>query len=377
MKIIIAPDSFKGSLSALQAAQAIEKGLRRVDPDIKVEKVPMADGGEGTVRSLIDATDGQIIKAVVKGPLMAETNAFYGILGNGRTAVIEMAAASGLPLVPLTARNPLEATTYGTGQLIKHALDRGCREIIVGLGGSATNDGGAGMAQALGVRLLDAKGRELPPGGGKLHLLHTIDMSAIDPRLKEASIIAACDVSNPLCGPEGASYVYGPQKGADANMVELLDQNLHHYGEVIEDTLGIRVIDYPGAGAAGGLGAGMMAFLHAHLEKGIDIVLRLTCLEQKLAGANLVITGEGRLDYQTAFGKTPFGVAAAAKKYNLPVIGIAGSLGENYESLYHRGFDSLFAIPTGPMTLQESMDNCENLLASTAESILRLLKINL
>ncbi|HEX3011181.1 MAG TPA: glycerate kinase [Syntrophomonadaceae bacterium] len=372
MKIIAAPDSFKGSLSSIQAASAMEFGIKRANPDLQVIKVPMADGGEGTVQSLVNATGGKIIAVQVKGPLGDDIDAFYGLLGNGHTAVIEMAAASGLPLIAPGCRDPFKATTYGTGQLIKNALDHGCTEIIVGLGGSATNDGGAGMAQALGVHLLDSQGQELPPGGGSLGLLDKIDLSNIDARIFNTKIIAACDVLNPLCGPDGATYVYGPQKGVPHNSLKLLDQNLSHYGYVIERSLEREIANLPGAGAAGGLGAGIMAFLNARLEKGINMVIRLTGLEQKMADADLVITGEGRLDYQTVFGKTPFGVAATAKKYNLPVVAVAGSLGEGFETLYAQGFDSIFAISDGPITLEQSMDRCEELLASASERIVRL-----
>lgn len=376
MKIIIAPDSFKGSLSAKEAADSIEKGLRRSCDDIEVIKVPMADGGEGTVQSLVDATNGRIIKLKVRDPLFREIESFYGILGDGKTAVIEMAAASGLPLLKKEERNPLITTTYGTGELIKHALDMGCRNIIMGIGGSATNDGGAGMASVLGVKFLDALGKEIGFGGEALKNLKSIDMTGLDERIKECSIVAACDVDNPLTGPKGASHIFGPQKGADEDTVKRLDKNLENYGSILENTLGKSIVNNPGAGAAGGLGAGLLAFLNAELKKGIDIVIEATGLEKKLMDAHLVITGEGMIDYQTMFGKTPYGVAKLASKYNIPVIAIAGGIGNKAEVLYENGFNSIFSIVDKPMTLEEAIENSDVLLQNAAERILRLLKIN-
>ncbi|MEA4848598.1 MAG: glycerate kinase, partial [Clostridiaceae bacterium] len=268
-RIVAAPDSFKGSLTAKEAAEAIEKGIKKFDSSIEVVKVPMADGGEGTVQSMVDATGGRMISVTVKGPMLNEVEAFYGILGDGRTAVIEMAAASGLPLVKPGERNPLKATTYGTGELIRHALDMGCTDIIIGIGGSATNDGGAGALQALGVRFLDADRNDIGAGGGDLGRLQSIDVNNLDPRIKDTVINVACDVDNPLCGPKGASFIFGPQKGADSAMVEELDRNLAHYADLVESTLGVRIKDFPGAGAAGGLGGGLLAFLGANLKKGV------------------------------------------------------------------------------------------------------------
>lgn len=377
MKIVIAPDSYKGSLTALEVANSMEKGVKRVFKDSVVEKIPMADGGEGTVQSLIDSTAGEIINIKVTGPVLKEVNAFYGILGGGKTAIIEMAAASGLPLISADEKNPLKTTTYGTGQLIKDALDRGCRNIIIGLGGSATNDGGLGVAKALGVKFLDTNGNDIGEGGGNLDKLASIDVSNMDPRIKESNIIAACDVDNPLCGPEGASNVFGPQKGADKAMIETLDRNLANYAYIIKKDLSMDIINTPGAGAAGGLGAGLLAFFNAKIKRGIDIVIDITKLEEKVQDADIVLTGEGMIDFQTAFGKTPFGVAKIAKKCNLPVIAIAGGIGKNAESLYEKGFDSIFSIVDSPMSLDKAMENSGILIEKTVERVLRVLKINL
>jgi len=377
MKIIIAPDSFKGSLSAKAVADAIEIGIRRVVHDVEIIKVPMADGGEGTVQSLVDATGGRMVSLRVLDPLCREINSFYGILGDDKTAVIEMAAASGLPLLKEEERNPMITTTYGTGQLIKHALDMGCRNIILGIGGSATNDGGAGMATALGVKFLNEQGEEIGFGGGALGELHSIDKSGMDQRIGLCKISVACDVSNPLIGLEGASYVFGPQKGADKTMVETLDENLKRYGQMLEQNLGISVLDVPGTGAAGGLGAGVLAFLNADLRRGVDIIIEATGLEGKLDGADLVITGEGMIDHQTIYGKTPYGVAKLARKYKIPVVAIAGGIGNNIEVLYNNGFNSVFSIVDRPMTLKESIDRAQVLLQDTAERIMRLFSINL
>lgn len=374
MKIVIAPDSYKGSLSALEVANNIEKGIRRIFNNLTIEKIPMADGGEGTVQSLVDSTNGKIVNVIVKGPLGKDVTAFYGILGDAKTAIIEMAAASGLPLIPKEEKNPLITTSYGTGQLIKDALDKDCKNIIIGLGGSATNDGGVGAAKALGVKFLDKEGNNIGEGGGAVDKLNSIDISNIDPRIKDCNITAACDVDNPLCGPKGASHVFGPQKGADSSMIEFLDKNLSHYAEIIKRDLSIDIINTPGSGAAGGLGAGIMAFLNASMKRGIDIVIELTDLEQKIKDADLVFTGEGMIDFQTAFGKAPFGVAKIAKKYDIPVIAIAGGIGKDAETLYSKGFDSIFSIVDGPMTLDNAIENSSILIERTAERIARVFK---
>lgn len=375
MRFVIAPDSFKGSLTAAEVAESIERGIKRVFNDVIIDKIPMADGGEGTVQSLVDSTGGRIISLKVSDPLMKEVDSFYGILGDGETAIIEMAAASGLPLISEKERNPIITTTYGTGELIKDSLNKGCKNIIIGLGGSATNDGGVGMLQSLGVKFLDYNGEDIGQGGGSLKKLDRIDVSNIDPRLNECSIIAACDVTNPLCGERGASYVFGPQKGADNEMVKELDEALNNYAEIIKKCLKKDIKNEPGSGAAGGMGAGLMAFLNAKLEKGIDIVTRLTALDRKIKGADFVFTGEGMMDYQTVFGKTPYGVAMVAKKYNIPVIGIAGGIGKGSEVLFESGFKSIFSIVDSPMSLEEAMINGEILIERTTERILRVIKL--
>lgn len=373
MKVVVAPDSYKGSLSAEEVADNIEIGLRRVIKNAEIIKVPMADGGEGTVQSLIDSTSGEIVKLRVKGPLLKDVDAFYGILGDKKTAVIEMAAASGLPLLNKDERNPMETTTYGTGELVLDAVNRGCRKIILGLGGSATNDGGAGFLAALGVKFKDRDGNLIKPQGGELNKLYDIDISSMDSNLKECEIIAACDVDNPLVGDRGASHIFGPQKGADDEMVRLLDANLNHYADIIKKVLGVDIKNHPGAGAAGGLGAGILAFLNAELKKGIDIVIELSNLENKIKGANLIITGEGMTDYQTRFGKTPYGVCKLGNKYDIPVIAISGGLGKDYRKLYELGFKSIFSIADKPMKLEESIKNTGILLQDAAERIIRLI----
>ena len=367
MKIVIAPDSFKGSLTALQVAEAIEVGLRRMFTDAAIEKIPMADGGEGTVQSLVDATGGQILTAQVLDPLGNSINAQYGVLGDGVTAVIEMAAASGLTLVPLDKRDPRVTTTYGTGELIRVALAHGCRKLIIGIGGSATNDGGAGMAQALGAKLLTASGEQIEPGGGSLATLNSIDLSELDPGIAETETVVACDVNNPLTGKQGASHVYGPQKGATPEMIRVLDANLVHFDKIVQRDLSKSVGNVPGAGAAGGLGAGLMAFLDASLKSGIDIVTEATQLSKRFAGADLVITGEGQINFQTVFGKTPVGVAKVAKTHNIPVIAIAGSIADNSDGVYDAGIDAMIDIVPEPMSLETAIENATTLIETAAE----------
>lgn len=372
MKIVIAPDSFKGSLSALEVAWAIERGIKKVDSEIETILVPMADGGEGTVQSLVDASEGRIVELIVHDPLYRKIKSFYGIMGDGKTAVIEMAASSGLPLLAQSERNPMKTTSYGTGELIKDALDKGCTDIIIGLGGSATNDGGCGMAQALGVRFLDANGNDIGFGGQELSKIQSIDISEIDSRIQSVQFLAACDVDNPLCGEKGASAVYGRQKGASEDDVITLDKGLNNFSTIIKQQLNVDIKDIPGAGAAGGLGAGVMIFLQAQLQRGIEIVTQATNLLEIMDGADLVITGEGRIDFQTAFGKTPFGVAQVAKVKNIPTIVLAGSLGEGYKTLYEKGFNGIFSIIDKPMSLQEAIDNAAELLENAAENVARL-----
>jgi glycerate kinase len=373
IRFLIACDSFKGSASSKQVGEAIREGILRVMPSAQVEVVPVADGGEGTVQALVDATGGRLVTATVTNPIGEKVEATFGILGDGQTAVIEMAAASGLTLIPPDKRNPWVTTTYGTGELIKAALEHGCRKIIIGIGGSATNDAGAGMAQALGVKLLDEDGNQIGFGGGELGRLRRIDMSGLDKRASEAEFIVACDVDNPLTGERGASYVYAPQKGATPEMLPKLDSNLRHFAEIVRQQLGIDVEHVPGAGAAGGLGAGLMAFLKAKLKRGTEIVFELVKLEEKIASADIVITGEGQIDAQTVFGKTPIGVAKLAKRYGKPVIAIAGSIGEGADSVHSHGIDAIFSIINRPMPLEQAMRNVEALLTSAGEQLARLI----
>ena len=375
MKIVVAPDSFKGSVSALEAANAMEQGLRRVFPDAVIEKIPMADGGEGTVQSLVDATGGHFQTRRVRAPLENEVDAQFGILSDGETAVIEMASASGLTLVKPHERNPLRTTTYGTGELIHTALEAGCRRLIIGIGGSATNDGGAGMVEALGVRLLDTNGKQIQRGGGSLGQLASIDVTNLHPAIAETETVVACDVNNPLTGPDGASHVYGPQKGATSEMIETLDGHLAHFDEVLMQTLGKSFNDIPGAGAAGGLGAGLMAFLNAELRLGVDIMIDAVNLKERVKGATVVFTGEGQLDFQTAFGKTPVGVAKVAKAYGIPVIAIAGGIAEGAEVVHDAGIDAMLGIVQEPMSLENAVTDASRLIADIAEQAARLIKI--
>ncbi len=375
MKIIIAPDSFKGSLTALEVCEAASRGIAAMGVSIETVSVPMADGGEGTVQSLVDATGGRFVSVRVSCPLGEEIEASYGLLGDGVTAVIEMAAASGLPLVPPGKCNPLYTTTYGTGQLMKAALDAGARKLIVGIGGSATTDGGLGMAAALGARLLDERGEEVAPTGSGLAELASIDLSDFDSRIASADIRVACDVDNPLYGPQGAAYVYGPQKGATPEQVAELDRALAHYADIMAQTLGRDERDVPGVGAAGGLGFALRAVLGAAFRPGIEMVAELSGLEQAVRGADLVITGEGRLDGQSLHGKTPVGVARIAAAAGVPVIALAGSLGEGYQQLYDAGIQAAFSLAPGPLSLQQAMSNAEQLLSARSEDIARLWRL--
>lgn len=353
MKIVVAPDSFKGSLTAIEVSDAIEKGIKEVFPEAEIVKIPMADGGDGTVQCLVNATGGEILKEKVVGPLGDEVLASYGILGDKKTAVIEMAEASGLNLVPENKRNPLITTTYGTGQLIKAALDHGCRKMIIGIGGSATNDGGAGMVQALGAKLIDKDGEEIGFGGGELKKVFRIDTKYLDNRLSETKVLIASDVSNPLCGPKGASRIYGPQKGATPEIIEELDESLAYFAKIIKRDLNKDVRDIPGAGAAGGLGASLMAFLDAELRPGIEIIIEIVKLEQAIKDADLVITGEGKIDSQTIYGKAPIGVAKIAKKYSIPVIAVAAIIGDDADIVHQYGIDNLIRVSEPPMSLTE------------------------
>ena len=374
MKILVAPDSYKGSLSSKQVCQAIEEGLLKACQGVfEVVKVPIADGGEGTVDAFLSALGGELIELTVTGPLGKPVHSFYGILPDG-TAVIEMAAASGLSLIPAHQRNPLVTTTYGTGQLIMNALDHGCSRFIVGIGGSATNDAGVGMLQALGIKFLDDAGKEVPWGGGNLDKVATIDLKGMDSRLKNAQFIVACDVDNPLCGEKGASAVYGPQKGATPDMVKLLDRNLSHLADVVASVLGEDHRNDPGAGAAGGLGFAFKTFLDAQMRPGIDVVMEATHMDTLAAQSDIIITGEGRTDYQTAqFGKAPSGVAKLGKRMGKPVLLISGALGEGYQELFNQGVIAAFSIANGPVSLQEAMENAYSLLVDIAQNIGRLL----
>ncbi len=378
MKIVLAPDSFKGNLTSLQVASALEKGIKRVIPNANCIKVPMADGGEGTVQSLVEATGGKFIRKRVKGPSGRPVSARYGILADGKTAVIEMAEASGLPDVEgTTSKNPMKTTTYGTGQLMMDAINKGVNHIILGLGGSATTDGGAGMAQALGVRFLDKRGCELKElgAGGMLNKVASIDMSGMDTRMKKAKVTVASDVENPLCGKKGAAHVFGPQKGATPVMVKKLDENLKHFAGIIKKDLRKDVMKLKGAGAAGGLGAGLVAFTGAKLKSGVDIVIEATGLEKHLKGADLCITGEGRVDFQTAFGKTPSGVARAARKQKVQTIAIGGALTDDARGVFEHGIDGLASACARDMSLQEAISNSRAHLANSAERVIRLVLI--
>ena len=367
MKVVIAPDSFKGSMTAAQVCAAVSAGVRKASPDAEIISVPMADGGEGTVQSLIDGLGGSFISSEADDPLGRPHDAIYGLTSDG-TAVIEMAQASGLTLLEESERDPLLASTYGTGQLIKDALDHGAREFILGIGGSATNDGGAGMAQALGYRLIGNDGADLPRGGGALIHLARIDASFADTRLAESRFTVACDVCNTLTGEQGASAVFGPQKGASSSMIELLDKALMRFAGCVYRDLGKDVSDIPGAGAAGGMGAGCAAFLGARLQRGVDIVIDATGLAEKLDAATLVITGEGRTDRQSLSGKTVYGIAALANKLGVPVMLISGSLAPDAEDLIELGIWNMYSLIDESVSLEEAMREGEALLEKRAES---------
>lgn len=377
MRVLVAPDSFKGSLTAAQVAASIELGLKRVRPDMEVIKVPIADGGEGTVEALVAATNGRVKEAVVTGPMGKPVTAVYGLSADKGTGFIEMAAASGLPLVPADRRNPMMTNTYGTGELIRAVLDCGCRRITMGIGGSATVDGGLGMAQALGALFYDNDGRLLGLGGKELTRLASIDLTAMDARLRDVDLVVACDVTNPLYGPNGAACVYGPQKGATPDMVVELDRGLGNLASLVEKQLGLDVCNLPGAGAAGGLGAALVAFCGARLARGIDMVIEVCRLREIMPGVDLVITGEGRTDYQTVHGKAPIGIAALAKEFHRPVVCLSGSLGPGFAKVYEHGINAAFSIVPGPVTLEEAMSGAAEYLADCAESLLRLFTLGM
>ena len=372
MKIIIAPDSFKESLTALEAANAIEAGFKRIFPNAECVKLPMADGGEGTVQSLVDATGGKLVECDVVAPLGNTVQSFFGLSGDGKTAIIEMAAASGLHLVAPEQRNPLHTTSYGTGELIKRALALGVQHIIVGIGGSATNDGGVGMLQALGIRFLNFQQQEIGYGGAQLAQLAQIDMNALEPHLAQVHIEVACDVNNPLCGERGASAIFGPQKGATPEMVAQLDVALAHFAEIAQRDCGKNIQDQPGAGAAGGMGGGLLLLPNVELKAGVQIMLENLQLADKVHDADLVITGEGRMDAQSILGKTPIGVARTAKQFNKPVIAIVGCLREDYEVVYEHGIDVVFPIIRQLAPLSEILQQGRENLVSAAQNIARL-----
>jgi glycerate kinase len=377
MRIVVAPDSFKGSLSALAVAEAMERGVRSVFPDASVARVPIADGGEGTVEALVAATGGRLESRRVTGPLGEPVEARWGVLGDGRTAVVEMAAASGLTLVPRERRDPRVTTTRGTGELVRAALDAGLRRVVVGLGGSATNDGGTGLARALGIRFLDDAGRDLPEGGAALARLARVDLAGRDARIAAAEVVVACDVDNPLTGPRGASAVYGPQKGATPAMVAELDAALERYARVAREATGRDVAGLPGAGAAGGLGAGLLFFTPARLRPGVEIVLETTGFDALVRGADLVLTGEGRTDFQTAMGKAPVGVAAAAKRQGVPVVCLSGGLGPGADEVLARGIDALAVTVPGPMGLEEAVARARELVEAGAARACRLVALGM
>ena len=369
--IVIASDSFKESLTAKQACESINNGILEVIPGANVMMIPMADGGEGTVQALVDSTSGKLVAVRVHDPLGREIESFFGLLGDHKTAIIEMAAASGIELLKNSEKDPMITSSFGTGELIHAALDEGCRKIILGIGGSATNDGGAGMIQALGAQLLDEKGNELKPGGTYLKQLQDIKLDDLDPRLKSTSFIVASDVDNPLLGENGATKIFGPQKGADKLKIEILEKDLEHFANITESFLGKKFRDHPGAGAAGGLGFSALAFLNANLNPGFDVVAKLTSLEESIKKADLVITGEGKLDAQTRHGKTPFGVAQLAKKYNIPVIAFAGKTDIKSIELYKDDFIEIIQIVSAKISLQEAMENASDLLCNAATKTIR------
>ena len=372
MKVAIAPQAFKGTLTGMEAARAMEEALHRVYPDAETVLVPVADGGDGTVGALVEASSGEFMTTRVTGPMGIPIDAQWGVMGDGRTAVIEMALASGLVLVPPERKDPRVSTTFGTGELIREALKRGYRRIIVGVGGSATNDGGAGMAQAVGARLFDVNDQELPFGGDTLRYVRRIDVSGMMPEVQEAEVIIASDVTNPLCGPQGASAIYGPQKGATPRMVEELDAAMAHYAGIVKRDLSKDLAEQPGAGAAGGLGYGLMVFLNADFQPGIDLVCDVLGLDEKLEGADLVIVGEGMIDGSTIFNKAPIGVARHAKEISgAKVLAVGGSLGKGYEVVLGKGIDHCAGMVRGSVTLEDAMNNAYEVLRDATEEALR------
>lgn len=371
--IVIAPDSFKESLTATKVTAAIAEGINRVKPGTELISIPMADGGEGTVEALITATSGKIIKVPSVDALNRPIESYYGILGDGKTAIIEMAAASGIEQLSANERNPLITSTFGTGILLKAALDNGFKEIIIGIGGSATNDGGTGMAQALGIKLLDEAGDPIGLGGNSLHKLRHIDFSEVHPLLASTKITVACDVQNMLTGSSGATWVYGPQKGATPEMIEILEKGMIHYSKIIQHNFETDFNSIPGSGAAGGLGAGLMAFCNAKIRPGFELIAELTGLEQHIKNADLVFTGEGKIDSQTANGKTISGLALLCRKYHIPLIALAGIISGNLEMLHQLGLTAAFSITNQPMSPDDSKKQVAQLISATTEQIIRLI----
>lgn len=375
MKVVIAIDSLKGSLSSMEAGTAIKDGILAAKPDAEVIVKPLADGGEGTTDALIEGMNGERIDLTVTGPMHTPVDAYYGYLKDTNTAVMEMASAAGITLVPDSEKNPLLATSYGVGEMINDAIQRGCRNFIIGIGGSVTNDGGIGMLKALGVRFLDKNGEDAGEGGQALAKVARIDVSGMNPLLKECHIQVACDVNNPLCGENGSTYVYGPQKGVTEDMKKTLDEAMAHFARVTSETLENDYMNTPGAGAAGGLGYAFLAYTGAALTPGIELILDAVGLEEELSGADVVVTGEGRLDFQTAMGKAPVGVARLAKKYNAKVIAFAGSVTKEATACNKEGIDAFFPILRGVCTLAEAMDPvaARNNMTATVEQVFRLL----
>ena len=376
MKIIVAPDSFKGSNTSIRVAETIERGIRKVFPEVVIECIPIADGGEGTVEAVVLGGRGKYRDVRATGPLGNSVTARYGILDRGR-AVIEMAAASGLPLVPRNERNPLKTTTFGTGELVRDALDQGCREFLIGIGGSATNDAGVGMAQALGYSFLDEKGDELGRGGGELIRLKDIRSENVDKRLASCEFVVACDVRNPLYGPEGAAHIYGPQKGASPEMIKILDDNLRHFAGVVTDTFGTEIQKIPGSGAAGGLGAGLVVFCKGELRSGIDAILDLVRFDQRAESADLVITGEGAMDGSSAYGKVPVGIAKRLRGKNVQVLAIVGDIGKGASAVYEYGIDGIMSTVSRAIPLEEALAQSATMLEDAAERVMRIIRIGM
>ena len=377
MKILVAPQEFKGSISALSVAEAAETGVMRVFPEAEVVLCPVADGGDGTLETLVEVSGGEVRTCSVQNPIGETITAQWGAMGDGVTAVIEMARTSGLALLSLDERDPLNSSTFGLGQAILEALNQGFRKFIVGIGGSATNDAGAGMAQALGATLLNAEGKSIPFGGAALADLRSIDISKMDTRIENSQFMVACDVSNPLTGDEGASAVYGPQKGATPEMVAQLDNALLNFAEIVKKDIGKNVSEISGAGAAGGLGAGMLAFMGAELKAGVDIVLETVQLREKLSDVDLVITGEGGMDFQTVYNKAPIGVARMAGEFNIPTIAIAGLLGQNFTVVHDHGIRAATSIVDGPISLEESSERASELISNSVEESLRFISVGM